>query len=67
MLLAISAAADRGLPVVVVAVVVATVLTVAAALVPPGPGTWLSVAARATGALLVLASVLLVVDGVLAV
>ena len=36
-LLAISAAADRGLPVVVVAVVVATVLTVAAALVPPGP------------------------------
>lgn len=67
--LAISAAADRGLATVVVAVAAGTVLTVAAALAPPDgtTGRLLAVAIRATAAVLVLTGVLLTIDGVLAV
>ena len=67
--LAISAAADRGLAIVAVASAAGATLTVAAALLPTRgtAGRLLGPAARATGFLLVLAGVLLVVDGTLAV
>jgi small neutral amino acid transporter SnatA (MarC family) len=68
-LLTISAAADRGLPVVVVAIVAGGVLAVAATLAPADgvADRFLELGARATGGLLLLAGVLLVIDGVLSV
>ena len=67
--LAISAAADRGPAIVVVASVAGAGLTVAAAMAPTGgpAGRLLAAVARASGFLLVLTGVLLVVDGTLAV
>ena len=68
-LFAISAAADRGLPVVAVAIIAGSVLAVAAT-VAPADGVAdrsLGLAARFTGSLLLLASVLLVIDGVFSV
>ena len=68
-LFAISAAADRGLPVVLAAIIAGSLLAVAATVVPAG-GTAdrsLGLAARATGGFLLLAGVLLVIDGVFSV
>ncbi|HEY5876744.1 MAG TPA: hypothetical protein VIT64_15665 [Ilumatobacteraceae bacterium] len=68
-LFAISAAADRGLPVVLGAIIAGSLLAVAATVVPAG-GTAdrsLGLVARATGGFLLLAGVLLVIDGVFSV
>jgi hypothetical protein len=68
-LFAISAAADRGLPVVLAAIIAGSLLAVAATVVPAG-GTAdrsLGLVARATGGFLLLAGVLLVIDGVFSV
>ncbi|MBI5089520.1 MAG: hypothetical protein HZB15_11875, partial [Actinobacteria bacterium] len=67
--LTIGAAADRGVALVVVALVISAALTLAAAAPRPGAvtSTVLQLAERATAAVLMVASVLLIVAGVMAV
>jgi hypothetical protein len=67
--LTIGAAADRGVGLVMIAVVLAAVLTAGAVMMPAGPVSkvLLQIVERAAAAVLVLAAVLLIVAGVMAV